>query len=182
MAGWIQTRSPPRAGWHIECSAMADAALGFPIDIHSGGVDLRFPHHENEIAQSEAHCDKQHWVKYFLHSGHLHIHGAKMSKSLKNFVSIKEVLTGYSAREVRLLFLAHRWDQPMNYHPDGESMGPASEVDRLLQNFFDSVVAAWRGGGGGGGAMAGLEGNQKWGADEQQLEAQLNKDLRTVSE
>lgn len=80
------------AGWHIECSAMASRIIGDRIDIHSGGEDLRFPHHDNELAQAEAHyhsCGCQQWVNYFLHTGHLSIEGLKMSKSLKNFVTIR---------------------------------------------------------------------------------------------
>lgn len=78
------------------------------FDIHSGGVDLRFPHHDNEIAQSEAYFDSNKWANYFLHFGHLHIHGLKMSKSLKNFISIKEMLTKYNKRQIRILFLNSR--------------------------------------------------------------------------
>ena len=80
------------AGWHIECSAMASKIIGERLDIHSGGEDLRFPHHDNELAQAEAHyhsCGCQQWVNYFLHTGHLSIEGLKMSKSLKNFVTIR---------------------------------------------------------------------------------------------
>ena len=79
-------------GWHIECSAMASRIIGEQLDIHSGGEDLRFPHHDNELAQAEAHyhtCGCQQWVNYFLHTGHLSIEGLKMSKSLKNFVTIR---------------------------------------------------------------------------------------------
>ena len=88
-----------RPGWHIECSAMASTFFNeSTIDIHSGGIDLRFPHHDNEIAQSEAYYDSNEWIKYFLHSGHLHIEGKKMSKSLKNFITIKEILKRYTSR------------------------------------------------------------------------------------
>jgi len=69
-----------------------------PIDVHSGGIDLKFPHHDNEIAQSEAFFNCDHWITYFLHTGHLHIKGKKMSKSLKNFTTIKQILEEYSAR------------------------------------------------------------------------------------
>ena len=81
-------------GWHIECSAMASWIIGDKVDIHTGGQDLRFPHHDNELAQAEAYyhgdcgCNSQ-WVNYFLHSGHLSIDGLKMSKSLKNFITIR---------------------------------------------------------------------------------------------
>ncbi|CBZ55622.1 hypothetical protein NCLIV_060470 [Neospora caninum Liverpool] len=105
---WDSPWGKGRPGWHIECSAMADSILPFPLDIHSGGIDLRFPHHDNELAQSEAANDRPQWVNYFLHSGHLHIHGAKMSKSLKNFITIKECLSRFTARQIRLLCLMNR--------------------------------------------------------------------------
>lgn len=86
---WPSPWGAGRPGWHIECSAMAgDAAPGI-LDIHSGGIDLAFPHHDNELAQSEAQYECRQWVNYFLHSGHLHIEGQKMSKSLKNFITIQ---------------------------------------------------------------------------------------------
>ena len=86
---WDSPWSQGRPGWHIECSVMASDILGSQLDIHSGGVDLAFPHHDNELAQAEACFDHPQWVNYFLHSGHLHIEGQKMSKSLKNFITIK---------------------------------------------------------------------------------------------
>lgn len=85
---WPSPWGEGRPGWHIECSVMASAILGDNMDIHSGGVDLMFPHHDNELAQSEAYHGCKQWVNYFLHTGHLHIEGLKMSKSLKNFISI----------------------------------------------------------------------------------------------
>ena len=86
---WQSPWGEGRPGWHIECSAMADHVLKTPIDVHMGGIDLKFPHHENEVAQSEAHYDSDKWVKYFMHTGHIHIEGLKMSKSLKNFITIE---------------------------------------------------------------------------------------------
>lgn len=131
-----------RPGWHIECSAMASNVLGAVIDIHAGGVDLRFPHHSNEIAQAEAfHCCHQ-WVNYFLHSGHLHIEGLKMSKSLKNFITIRKCLERYNARQIRLAFLAHRYDAPMNYTEHG--MEEAVNVDRTFADFYGSLKATLR--------------------------------------
>ncbi|KAL8273469.1 hypothetical protein Esti_002535 [Eimeria stiedai] len=138
---WESKWGPGRPGWHIECSAMASTILPFPLDIHSGGIDLRFPHHDNELAQSEAAKNKPQWVNYFLHSGHLHIYGAKMSKSLKNFVTIKECLQQFNARHIRFLCLMHRWDSPMNYSPDGETMQQAIDVDRGFLNFFSLAKA-----------------------------------------
>ena len=89
---WDSPWGKGRPGWHIECSAMASSIIGSKMDIHSGGEDLRFPHHDNELAQSEAYYHHEgccQWVNYFLHSGHLEIEGLKMSKSLKNFITIK---------------------------------------------------------------------------------------------
>jgi len=88
------------------------------MDIHSGGIDLAFPHHDNELAQSEAYHDCQQWVNYFLHTGHLSIEGQKMSKSLKNFITIREALEKYTARQLRLAFLTTAWDGPMDFKED----------------------------------------------------------------
>jgi cysteinyl-tRNA synthetase len=96
---WDSPWSKGRPGWHIECSAMAAAIFKkYPIDIHSGGVDLKFPHHDNEIAQSEAYYNCDNWINHFWHAGHLHIEGKKMSKSLKNFISIQHILGEYNHR------------------------------------------------------------------------------------
>lgn len=97
---------------------MASEAFGSNMDIHSGGVDLAFPHHDNELAQSEAYHKCQQWVNYFLHTGHLSIEGQKMSKSLKNFITIREALKKYSARQLRLAFLTTAWDGPMDFKDD----------------------------------------------------------------
>ena len=103
---------------------MANFVFESPLDIHSGGIDLRFPHHENEIAQSEAFYDNEQWINYFVHSGHLNIDGMKMSKSLKNFIRIKSMLERYQPRQIRLLFLLHKYDQVMDYVPSAEELGP----------------------------------------------------------
>ncbi|PFH37612.1 cysteine-tRNA synthetase (CysRS) [Besnoitia besnoiti] len=169
---WDSPWGKGRPGWHIECSAMADSVLPFPLDIHSGGIDLRFPHHDNELAQSEAAADRPQWVNYFLHSGHLHIHGAKMSKSLKNFITIKECLSRFTARQIRLLCLMNRWDSFMNYSPDGETMQQAIDVDRAFDNFFALAKAKLRD------ASPPSDYSQKWSADE----FALNASLRTAKE
>jgi len=80
-----------------------------PIDIHTGGSDLKFPHHDNEVAQSEAYYQCDNWVNNFWHTGRLNIEGLKMSKSLKNFITIKAILKNYNARQVRFVFLLHHW-------------------------------------------------------------------------
>lgn len=112
---WPSPWGPGRPGWHIECSVMASEVLGTRMDIHSGGVDLMFPHHDNEIAQSEAYFDSDQWVNYFFHTGHLHIEGLKMSKSLKNFISIDEALERFSARQLRMAFLLQPWSSKMDF-------------------------------------------------------------------
>ena len=94
---------------------MAASVFSYPVDIHSGGVDLKFPHHTNELAQSEAFYNKPQWINYFLHTGHLHIEGLKMSKSLKNFITIKEILKSYSSNQIRLIFLLHKYDSLMSF-------------------------------------------------------------------
>jgi cysteinyl-tRNA synthetase len=112
---WDSPWGRGRPGWHIECSAMAGAIFGPQIDMHSGGIDLRFPHHDNEIAQSESAFCNDNWVNFFVHSGHLHIQGCKMSKSLKNFITIKEALQKYSSRQIRILFLLYNWKDTLDY-------------------------------------------------------------------
>ena len=91
--------------------------VGKYVDVNGGGIDLSFPHHENQLAQSEAHYDIKQWVNFFAHSGHLHIDGLKMSKSLKNFITIRRALKTYSARQLRFLFLLHNWSDPMELTP-----------------------------------------------------------------
>jgi len=134
---WQSPWGEGRPGWHIECSAMASDILGSNIDIHSGGEDLKFPHHENELAQSEAHYGCNQWINYFIHSGHLLIDGLKMSKSLKNFITIKQALEKYTPRQMRMFFLLHRYDKPMNYSP--KSMTYAIDIEKTFAEFFHIV-------------------------------------------
>lgn len=124
-----------RPGWHIECSAMAFNTLGKHLDIHTGGIDLKFPHHTNEIAQSMAYNnDGQEWVKRFLHIGHLNIAGLKMSKSLKNFITIREVLKTHKPEHLRLLFVTHHYSKPMNYSED--MFTEIVALDKQFNEFF----------------------------------------------
>ncbi|TFK25197.1 cysteinyl-tRNA synthetase [Coprinopsis marcescibilis] len=136
--GWNSPWGPGRPGWHIECSVMASAVLGDQLDLHSGGMDLMFPHHTNELAQSEAYYNKESWVDCFVHTGHLHIKGLKMSKSLKNFITIEEALEKYTANQLRLAFLLHPWHSKMDF--SDESMN--SEVLKLEQYFDNFFVRA----------------------------------------
>jgi len=141
---WQSPWGEGRPGWHIECSAMAAGIFKkYPIDIHTGGVDLRFPHHDNEIAQSEAYYNCDNWINYFWHTGHLHIHGKKMSKSLKNFLTIKEILNDFNPRQIRFLFLLHTWSSLMSYTTE-KSLPEAVSKERKFTEFFRTVKAATR--------------------------------------
>lgn len=117
-AQWESPWGTGRPGWHIECSAMAAELLGTHFDIHGGGQDLQFPHHENEIAQSEGACADQshrHFVNYWLHNGFVRVDDAKMSKSLGNFFTIRDVLKKYDAEVVRFFILRAHYRSPLNY-------------------------------------------------------------------
>jgi cysteinyl-tRNA synthetase len=128
--GWETTLGAGRPGWHIECSAMAMKYLGETLDIHTGGVDLAFPHHENEIAQSEAITGKP-FVRYWLHSEHLIVEGQKMSKSLGNFYTLRDVLAlGYSPEAVRYLLASVPYRKKLNFTFDGLKAA-ATSIDRL---------------------------------------------------
>ncbi|XP_070420610.1 cysteine--tRNA ligase, cytoplasmic isoform X3 [Equus przewalskii] len=152
-----------RPGWHIECSAMAGTLLGDSMDIHGGGFDLRFPHHDNELAQSEAYFENDCWVRYFLHTGHLTIAGCKMSKSLKNFITIKDALKKHSARQLRLAFLMHSWKDTLDY--SSNTMESALQYEKFMNEFFLNVKDILR-------APVDITGQfEKW-EDE---EAELNK-------
>lgn len=116
---WESPFGKGRPGWHLECSAMAISLLGETIDIHVGGVDNIFPHHENEIAQSEA-CSGHLFVRYWLHAEHLIVDGKKMSKSLGNFYTLRDLLQkGYSGREIRYLLLQAHYRTQLNFTFEG---------------------------------------------------------------
>jgi len=130
---WETPFGPGRPGWHIECSAMSMKYLGETFDIHSGGSDLIFPHHENEIAQSEAATGKP-FVKVWLHSEHLIVNGEKMSKSLGNFYTLRDLIAkGYKPSAVRYLLASVPYRKPLNFTFDGVHQAQQS-IDRL-RNF-----------------------------------------------
>ena len=146
---WPSRWGPGRPGWHIECSAMASDTLGKQMDIHSGGIDLAFPHHDNELAQSEAywHCGKStQWVNYFLHMGHLSIAGSKMSKSLKNFTTIRSALErgDWTSRSLRIIFLLGNWRDGIEITDDLVKQGQSWEdrVDNFFINAAEAVKAS----------------------------------------
>lgn len=129
---WDSPWGPGRPGWHIECSAMIYRHLGEQIDIHGGGADLIFPHHENEIAQSEAFTGKKPFVRYWLHNGLLQLGGEKMSKSIGNLITIRELLERNGAGPFRLLVLSSHYRSPLTFTE--EAFAAASRgFDRLRQ-------------------------------------------------
>ena len=134
---WDSPWGKGRPGWHIECSVMSSSIFGNKLDIHSGGCDLKFPHHDNEIAQTEAHDDSKQWINYFLHTGHLKIEGLKMSKSLKNFKKITDFISLYTPNAFRLYFCNSKWDGDMDFTENGLSM--ASANDKKISEFFQNI-------------------------------------------
>uniref|UniRef100_A0A9J7ZCH6 cysteine--tRNA ligase n=1 Tax=Cyprinus carpio carpio TaxID=630221 RepID=A0A9J7ZCH6_CYPCA len=142
---WESPWGQGRPGWHIECSTIASSVFGSQLDIHSGGIDLAFPHHENEIAQSEAYHQCEQWGNYFLHSGHLHLKGSveKMSKSLKNYVTIKDFLKSYTANEFRLFCLLTRYRSAIDY--SDASMSEARSTLSTISAFCHNAQAYMQG-------------------------------------
>jgi cysteinyl-tRNA synthetase len=135
---WETPLGPGRPGWHIECSVMSMKFLGATFDIHSGGVDLIFPHHENEIAQSEAATGKP-FVRYWLHAEHLIVNGEKMSKSLGNFYTLRDLLAkGYKPSAIRYLLASVPYRRHLNFTFDGLHQAQQS-IDRL-RNFRFRLV------------------------------------------
>ena len=126
-----------RPGWHIECSAMATHCLGNTIDIHGGGFDLIFPHHENERAQSEG-ATGEHFVNYWMHVGFVQVDDQKMSKSLKNFFSIREVLEIYHPEVVRFFLLSSHYRSPINYSQEG-----LENAKNGLERLYLALHAVW---------------------------------------
>ena len=157
--GWDAPFGRGRPGWHIECSAMSKACLGAHFDIHGGGPDLPFPHHENEIAQSEAANGCQ-YANYWMHAGAVRLDGEKMSKSLGNFFTIRDVLKQYHPEVVRYLLISSHYRSPINYSEEnlveakagldrlysalrGYEAVPATHLNKLSDNeFYQKFVAA----------------------------------------
>ena len=158
-AVWNSPWGPGRPGWHIECSAMSTCCLGDTFDIHGGGPDLRFPHHENEIAQSEAATGKQ-YVNYWMHAGAVRVDGEKMSKSLGNFFTIREILDKYDAEVVRYLLISSHYRSEIDYSQeslqearngldrfynalkDYADVVPASQEEMTTSSYFDRFIIA----------------------------------------
>ncbi len=136
---WDSPWGKGRPGWHIECSAMSSEYLGDAFDIHTGGIDNMFPHHEDEIAQSEAATGKK-WVNYWLHCAHLMVNGEKMSKSLGNFYTLRDLLKmGWKGREIRWVLIGAHYRKKLNFTLD--AIGQARETLTRFDEFFDRMRA-----------------------------------------
>lgn len=138
---WDSPWGKGRPGWHIECSAMSTDCLGSNFDIHAGGQDLMFPHHENEIAQTEAVTDKK-FANYWVHTGLLQVDGQKMSKSLGNFFTIRDVLKKFSPEVLRYFMITSHYRSPLNYSEE-DMMNARHALERLyttLRDFADLVL------------------------------------------
>lgn len=138
-AKWDSPFGKGRPGWHIECSAMSCALLGEHFDIHGGGLDLQFPHHENEIAQSEGATGKT-FVNYWLHNGFLNVDGTKMSKSLDNFFTIRDVLKSFDGETLRFFMLRTHYRSPFNF--SDANLEDARHALRRLYTALDAVDVA----------------------------------------
>jgi cysteinyl-tRNA synthetase len=138
-AQWDSAYGKGRPGWHIECSAMACALLGQTFDIHGGGADLQFPHHENEIAQSEG-ASGQPLANYWMHNGFVNVDNEKMSKSLGNFFTIREVLQKFDAETLRFFIVRAHYRSPLNY--SDVHLEDARAALKRLYTALDSVVPA----------------------------------------
>ena len=132
---WASPWGNGRPGWHIECSAMSTCCLGNHFDIHGGGADLSFPHHENEIAQSEAATGEQ-YVNYWMHAGFINVDGEKMSKSLGNFFTIRDVIEKFHPEVVRYFIVSSHYRSPVNY-----SDVALKEAKNTLSRFYHSFKA-----------------------------------------
>ncbi|WP_010597175.1 cysteine--tRNA ligase [Rickettsiella massiliensis] len=132
---WESPWGPGRPGWHIECSAMSMAALGEQFDIHGGGLDLVFPHHQNEIAQSEAATDKK-FVQTWIHVGFVQVNRQKMSKSLGNFFTLRDMLAEYPAEVVRYFLMASHYRSPIHYSQENLQLAQAA-LQRLYTTLFE---------------------------------------------
>jgi len=130
---WDSPWGPGRPGWHIECSAMSSKYLGQPFDIHGGGRDLIFPHHENEIAQSEGAYGRA-LARYWIHAGFLNINQEKMSKSLGNFFTIRDILSEFDAVALRHFFLASQYRNPLDFSKDG-----LEEASKAADRIVDTI-------------------------------------------
>ena len=134
LPGWDSPWGRGRPGWHIECSAMSGKYLGVSVDIHGGGQDLGFPHHENEIAQSTCTHGPGTFARYWMHNGYLMVDGEKMSKSLGNFFTVKDLLAKAPGEAIRLTLLSTHYHQPLNWTDDA-----LAQAKQALDRFYTAI-------------------------------------------
>lgn len=134
MSGWQSPWGYGRPGWHIECSAMSKTYLGETFDIHGGGIDLVFPHHENEVAQSSCCNQGKKLANYWMHNGHLGVNGEKMSKSLGNFFTVDEKLSDMPGEVIRYILLATHYRQPLDWTEEG-----GVQAKNVLDKFYTAL-------------------------------------------
>ncbi len=139
---WNTPWGPGRPGWHIECTVMGSKYLGVQFDIHGGGQDLIFPHHENEIAQAEACYDVHPWVKYWIHIGYLTIKGEKMSKSLGNIIPVQEVFSKYDPLVLKLYLISAHYRTPLDFSWD--ALNHAAATYNKIENFTKTIIGYLR--------------------------------------
>lgn len=171
---WPSPWSDGRPGWHIECSAMARRYLGESIDIHGGGQDLIFPHHENEIAQSEC-CNGVPFARYWMHNGYINVDNKKMSKSLNNFFTVRDVAEAYGYEAIRFFLISSSYRMPINYNTEIIQQG-INALDRLYncKNGMDFALGNAPAGGVDADFAAKVEGRRN------QFIAAMDDDLNTA--
>lgn len=177
---WPSPWGEGRPGWHIECSVMSEMELGLPFDIHGGGADLVFPHHENELAQSEAATDKQ-FVRYWLHGGMLQVNAEKMSKSLGNFLLLKDVLERYDPNVVRLLMLQTHYRSPLDFSDSrlDETISAYDRLANIVRNLRWASTLSAQGTGAPADVCKGLRLNVD--AAREKFEAEMDDDFNTAA-
>jgi cysteinyl-tRNA synthetase len=135
---WNSPWGAGRPGWHIECSAMSERELPLPLDIHGGGQDLIFPHHENEIAQTEAATGKP-LARFWVHNGFVQVNAQKMSKSLDNYKTIRDILKNFLPETLRFFLLSRHYRSPIDFSEDG-----LEEAEKGLKSFYETLLALQR--------------------------------------
>ena len=174
---WNSPWGPGRPGWHIECSAMSNKLLGKTIDIHCGGSDLIFPHHENEIAQSEAANDAK-FVNYWVHNGFINVDNKKMSKSLGNFFTVRDAAAAYGYDCIRMFMLMSHYRSPLNY--SGEILMQAKAALERLSTAKDNLDFFVQNGADGPMQAAEAAAFERMGVYREKFDAAMDDDLNTA--
>lgn len=174
---WDSPWGKGRPGWHIECSAMAKKHLGETIDIHAGGEDLQFPHHENEIAQSEC-CNDKAFARYWMHNGFITIDKEKMSKSKGNFFTVRDILEKYTGTEIRFFILSGHYRGPIDFSPEHMDQARAG-LERIL-NCRDDLIFTTENGSDGEMSQEEKETAEKFNSYREDFIKAMDDDLNTA--